>query len=199
MNLTQGNNEDERTFIIRLRDAARELRDAEVKKIQDDYEEKIDRVETKMRSLERGLQSDKDEVQARKREEYVGVGETLLGFFIGRKRTTGITTASRRRRMTEKAEDEAEEKTAKIGDLKKDIDELESDLKHAIDKVTYRWENVEKTVSVVELKPKIGDVQTKSISPRLGSEISDDYTPRIIILLRANEHRIQSLFSTSTY
>jgi hypothetical protein len=164
LNLTQGNNEDERTFIIRLRDAARELRDVEVKKIQDDYEEKIDRVETKMHSLERGLQSDKEEVQARKREEYVGVGETLLSFFIGRKKTTGITTASRRRRMTEKAEDEAEEKTVKIEELKKDIGELESDLKSAIEKVTYRWENVEKNISVIELKPKSGDVKLDQLA-----------------------------------
>jgi hypothetical protein len=164
MNLTQRSDEDERSFKIRLRDAARELRDAEVKKIQDDYEDKIDKIETKIRGFERGLKSDKDEVEARKREEYIGVGETLLGFFVGRKRTTGITTASRRRRMTEKAENDVEEKTGKIEDLKKDIEELEADLQHATDKITSKWDDVENRISVIDVKPGRDDVKIEELA-----------------------------------
>ena len=159
LNITQQQGEDERAFAIRLRDAARELRDSEVRKIQDDYEDKISKIETKIRSIERSLSSDQEEVQARKREEYLGVGETVLGFFIGRRRTTGITTASRRRRMTEKAQNEVQEKEGKLSDLKKDAEELEADLKGAVDKITRRWEDVSNEVSVIELRPSRGNIK----------------------------------------
>ena len=159
LNITQQQGEDERAFTIRLRDAARELRDSEVRKIQDDYEDKISKLETKIRSIERSLSSDQEEVQARKREEYLGVGETVLGFFIGRRRTTGITTASRRRRMTEKAQNEVQEKEGKLSDLKKDAEELEADLKGAVDKITRRWEDVSNEVSVIELRPSRGNIK----------------------------------------
>ena len=159
LNITQQQGEDERAFTIRLRDSARELRDSEVRKIQDDYEDKISKLETKIRSIERSLSSDQEEVQARKREEYLGVGETVLGFFIGRRRTTGITTASRRRRMTEKAQNEVQEKEGKLSDLKKDAEELEADLKGAVDKITRRWEDVSNEVSVIELRPSRGNIK----------------------------------------
>jgi phage host-nuclease inhibitor protein Gam len=159
LGVTQRQGEDDRAFTIRLRDAARERRDAEVRKIQDKYESKINKVEDKIRSLQRTLQSDQEEVQARKREEYLGAGETVLGFFIGRRRTTGITTASRRRRMTEKAQSDVQVTQGKLSDLKKDVDELEAELRDAVDKVTRRWDSVPDEVSTIEIKPKRSDIK----------------------------------------
>ena len=159
LGLTQQQGEADRAFTIRLRDAARERRDAEVRKIQDNYESKINKVEDKIRSLQRTLQSDQEEVQARKREEYLGAGETVLGFFIGRRRTTGITTASRRRRMTEKAQSDVQATQGKLSDLKKDVDELEAELRDAVDKVTRRWESVPDEVSTIEVRPKRSDIK----------------------------------------
>jgi hypothetical protein len=159
LNITQQQGEDERAFAIRLRDAARELRDSEVRKIQDDYEEKISKLETKMSSLERSLSSDQQEVQARKREEYLGAGATVLGFFIGRKNLSGITSTSRRMRMTQKAQNDVQEKQGKLSDLKKDSDELEAELKEAVDKITRKWEDVSNEVSVLELRPSRGNIK----------------------------------------
>ncbi len=45
LGVTQKQGEDERAFAIRLRDAARERRDSEVRKIQDDYESKINKID----------------------------------------------------------------------------------------------------------------------------------------------------------
>ncbi|MCX6653894.1 MAG: hypothetical protein NTY03_02105, partial [Candidatus Bathyarchaeota archaeon] len=159
LNITQQQGEDERAFTIRLRDAARELRDSEVRKIQDDYEDKISKLETKMSALERSLSSDQQEVQARKREEYLGAGATVLSFFIGRKSLSGITSTSRRMRMTQKALNEVQEKQGKLSDLKKDSDELEAELKDAVDKITRKWEDVPNEVSVIELRPSRGNIK----------------------------------------
>ena len=159
LGVTQKQGEDERAFAIRLRDAARERRDSEVQKIQDDYESKINKITNKIHILERTLQSNQEEANARKREEYIGAGETVLGFFIGRRRTTGITTASRRRRMTDKAQNEVEETQERLTDLKKDVDELEAELRDAVDKVTHRWESVPDEVASIEIKPTRSDIK----------------------------------------
>jgi len=164
LNISQEKGEDERAFAIRLRDTARELRDSEVKKLQDDYEDKIDKIETKIQTLQRSLTGDQEEVQARKREEYLGVGETVLGFFIGRKRITGITTASRRRRMTEKAQNDVQEKQGKLSDLQKDVNELEADLKEKVDKITTKWESVPNEVSILELRPSRSDIKVELLA-----------------------------------
>ena len=158
LNIIQKQGEDERAFAIRLRDVARERRDSEVAKIQNSYENKISKIEDKMHSLERNLSSNEDEYQARKREEYLGVGETLLGFFIGRRKTTGITTASRRRRLTEKAKNEAQATQEELKTLKENIDELETELKNAVNEVTRKWDNVPNEVSFIELKPNRNDI-----------------------------------------
>jgi hypothetical protein len=159
LNTTQKQDEDERAFAIRIRDAARERRDSEVEKIQGEYDNKISKIQDKITSLERSLASDQEEAQARKREEYIGAGETVLSFFIGRKRTTGITTAARRRRMTEKAQNDIQETQGKLADLKKDINELETKLRDAVNKVTSKYDNVPNEVTTIELRPNRGDVK----------------------------------------
>ncbi len=164
LGVTQRSGEDERAFTIRLRDAARERRDSQVNTIQKDYDAKIGKIEDKISSLERSLSSDQAEYDARKREEYLGVGETVLGFFIGRKRTTGITSASRRNRLTEKAKNDVKETQEKLKDLKKDISEIEAVLKHEVDKVTQKWENVVRETSVIELKPNRGDIKIELLA-----------------------------------
>ncbi len=159
LGVTQQKGEDERAFAIRLRDAARERRDSEVQKIQADYESKISKVEDKIQQLERTLQSDQDEVQARKREEYLGAGATVLGFFMGRKSLTGITTTSRRMRMTSKAQGDVAETQVKLADLQKDIDGLEAELKDAVDKITQKWDSVPDEVTAIEIRPNRSDIK----------------------------------------
>ena len=164
LNITQKEGEDDRAFAIRLRDAARERRDSEIGKIQSKYEDKISKLEDKIRSLERDLSSEQEEYQARKREEYLGAGESVLGFFIGRRRTTGITTASRRRRMTEKAQNEVQETQGELSHLKRDVDELEAELKSAVGKITEKWDNVQNEVSILELRPNRSDIKIELLA-----------------------------------
>lgn len=164
LGVTQQSGEDERAFTIRLRDAARERRDSQVNTVQKDYDVKISKIEDKISSLERDLSSDQEEYDARKREEYLGVGETVLGFFIGRKRTTGITSASRRNRLAEKAKNDVRETQEKLKDLKKDVSEIETELKHEVDKITQKWENAMEDVTTLELRPNRNDIKIELLA-----------------------------------
>ncbi len=61
--------------------------------------------------------------------------------------------------MTDKAQNEVEETQGKLTDLKKDVDELEAELKDAVDKVTHRWESVPDEVASIEIKPTRSDIK----------------------------------------
>jgi hypothetical protein len=164
LGVTQKTDETERDYLIRLRDTAREHRDSEVTKLQEIYEEKLDKIDNKIRTLERELADDRKELDARKREEYLGIGETVLGFFIGRKRTSVATTTSRRMRMAEKAKNDVEETQSTIDDLKEETQKLETELKDETQKITSRWDNIINETIESEVKPTRNNIKTDLIA-----------------------------------
>ena len=123
LEIYQNQDESHQEFMSRLKQAARERRDIEIDKLEKKYEKQLDRLEDKIEKLSRDLSSDEAEYEARKREEIIGIGETVLGYFMGRKRTTVGTTASRRRRMTSRVKREIEDTKEEIEDLQKDYEE----------------------------------------------------------------------------
>jgi hypothetical protein len=159
LNVFQYPNESIRDFTIRLQQAARERRDEEVDKLNDKYSKQIDRLRDKLRKSERELASDEAEYEARKREEMLGIGGTVIGVLMGRRPTSAGTTISRRRRMSTKAKMDVEETTEDIVELKKDIDDLEKELKEATSEISTRWENVDEEIIIETIKPRSTDIQ----------------------------------------
>ncbi len=174
LEIYQNQDESHQEFMSRLKQAARERRDLEIEKLEKKYEKQLDRLENKIEKLSRDLSSDEAEYEARKREEIIGIGETVLGYFMGRKRTTGGTTASRRRRMTSKVKREIEDTKEEIEDLQKDYEELESELREQVGDITDRWSDVSNQVEEIEVKPRRTDIRIESLmiawKPRIYSE-----------------------------
>jgi len=164
LDIFQQPSESESHFLARLHQAARERRDTEVDKLEDRYATRLDKLEAGMRKLERDLIADEAEYEARKREEMVGAGETVLSFFMGRRRTSAATTIARRRRMTSKVKMEIEETKEEIDELKEEIIETEGELKEAVEEITGRWENAPKETVTEEIKPRRVDVKVNIIA-----------------------------------
>jgi hypothetical protein len=120
--------ERERAFKMRLRQAARERRDAEVDKLEDKYETRLDRLEARLRKERRELIADEADYDARKREERLTMGETVFSFLMGRRRTRAISSVATKRRLSERAKLDIEESEDEIEDLEEDIAELEAEL-----------------------------------------------------------------------
>ena len=81
------------------------------------------------------LIEDEAEYQARKREEIVSAGESVLGVFLGRRSSRAISTAARKRRMTAKAKADIAESKAAIADIQEDLAELQEEMREeALDK-----------------------------------------------------------------
>jgi len=150
--------ESERDFAIRLQQAAREQRDQEVDALEKKFEKQLERIADKIRKEERELAEDEAEHQNRKASELVGIGETVLGFFLGRKSTRGISSAINRRRMTANAKADIEESVETIEELKKEQGEIEAELKEQAVEITARWEHPESSLTTEELSPRRSDV-----------------------------------------
>lgn len=164
LNILQRPDENLRDFTVRIRQAAREIRDQEVDALEKKYDRRLDTLAKKMRKLERDLAADEAEYKARQREEAVGVGETVLSFFMGRRRTSVATTIARRRRMTAKVKLDIEETEEDITELKKEIHELERELEMAVNTITAKWDQTDEAEHYEELKPRRSDVTLHEVA-----------------------------------
>ncbi|UCC65412.1 MAG: hypothetical protein JSV36_10360 [Anaerolineae bacterium] len=156
--------ERERSFKIRLRQAAREQRDVEVDKLSQKYEARIERLESRLRKEERELIADEADHGARKREARLTLGETALSFFMGRRRTRAVSTIATKRRLADKAELEVEETRQEIAELEKEIAELEEELQAAAKDITRKWADLLDDVTTEELHPRRTDVDVQLVA-----------------------------------
>ncbi|HDQ05238.1 MAG TPA: DUF87 domain-containing protein [Candidatus Bathyarchaeota archaeon] len=164
LDVVQKPEESDRDFQIRALQLSRERRDSEVDKLKEKYAKKLDKLEDKIQKLEFNLSSDEAEYQARKREEVIGAGESVLGIFLGSRRTSTATTAARKRRMTSKAKRKVTETKEELAEAKKDARELEGALKKAVEQIVEHYEKGVENVTYEELKPRKTDVKVNLVA-----------------------------------
>jgi hypothetical protein len=158
LDVFQRPDERERDFKIRLQQAAREKRDAEVDALKVKSDREIERIQDKLKREERDLAADQATYDARKREEAIGIGESVLGFFMGRRSTTSLSKAATKRRMTTQAKLNIDESTDTIADLQKEVADLEAQFKDATDDITRKWADLLDHLETDEIKPRRTDV-----------------------------------------
>lgn len=164
LKILQNPKELERDFQIRLLQVAREQRDEDVDKLKEKYAKKLDKLEDKIEKLEFDFVSNKSEYDARKREEVLGAGESVLSFFLGSRRTTAASKAARKRRLTSKAKRRMEKSKEGIEKTKKNIAEIESELEKAVEKIVDKYEKATERITLEEIKPKRTDIKIKLIA-----------------------------------
>lgn len=156
--------EREREFNIRLQQAARERRDAEVDKLEARYADQLERLQERLRKEERELAADEADYSARKQQEVVGIGESVLSWVLGRRSTRVLSSAASRRRMTSQAGQDVEESRQEIEDLKGEIAKLEQELKAETEQITLKWASLMDEVSKQELSPRRTDVDVRTVA-----------------------------------
>ena len=161
LDLHSRSGESPRDFTVRCREAARERRDAEVDKLSQQYERKIEQLQDRLRREERELGEDEAEYSARKREELVSAGESVLGMFLGRRSSRAASMASRKRRMTTQAKADIEESQASIAELKEDIAKLQEDLAEEAEAITRRWADALEEMQEVRVTPRRTDIDVE--------------------------------------
>ncbi|RME56372.1 MAG: ATP-binding protein, partial [Caldilineae bacterium] len=131
LKLHQEPGESDRAFRIRLQNAAREQRDAEVDKLRSKYRTRLDRLRDRLERYERDLMEDEAEYDSRKQQEWISIGETVLNVFLGRRSSRALSTAASKRRMSSRAKVSIERTKQEIEDLQEEIADLEAELEEA--------------------------------------------------------------------
>jgi hypothetical protein len=151
--------ESEREFRMRLQQAAREERDAEVDKVSARYEKRLGQLQDRLRRAEATLATKEADVAARKRETVVSVGESVVGMFLGRRSTRVASRAVSKHRQTTLAKIKLDEAEANVEALQQDVKELEEELQEQVAAVRDRWEEALVEFEEVDIKPRRTDVQ----------------------------------------
>lgn len=151
--------ESERDFRRRCEEAARKGRDGELEKARAKFQSQRKKLEQKLQKEEAELAEDRAEYEARKREELFSAGESVLGLFLGRRSSRVASTASRRRRYTEKARLDVEETEATIKALKKDLEELGQEEEEALEAIRAKWADVLEQIETVAIRPLKSNVR----------------------------------------
>ncbi len=127
--------EKKEDFISRILEIAEDKAAGEVEKITEKYKKNIESIEKKIKQEQRYLSMREMEYEDRKKEEIFSIGETALGLVFGRRRTTGLSSAVTKRRMTKKAKGMMDGIEAGLLELKKEMDDLSVKLEEEVKKI----------------------------------------------------------------
>ena len=150
--------ESRRDFRVRCEQEARARRDKEAAKARAAVEKKMERLQEKLRREKRELAEDQAELEARKREELLSIGESALNLFTGRRSSRMLSAASRKRRLTKQAEADVEESKAAIADLEEQLKELAARWEEQVEEINERWAATLEEIEQVEVAPRRRDV-----------------------------------------
>ena len=158
--------ESERDFRIRAQQVAREKRDEEVEKLRKKYQRQLDQLQTRLGREERELSEDQAKYEGRKREELLSAGETVVGMLgvFGRRRTTGLSRAATKRRLTEQARADIEESEAEIDRLQQEIEDMRRMMQDEAEAIGQRWTATVDQVETYGIKPRRQDVEVEVVA-----------------------------------
>ncbi len=160
--------ESERDFAARAQQAAREKRDAEVEKLRRKYETQFNRLQDRLEREETELSEDQAKYDARKREELVSAGETVIGMLgiFGRRRSasTAASRAATKRRLTSTAQADIKESQAQIARMQKEIEDMRRDVEMEAQAIGSKWAAVADKIETYAIRPARGAVQVELVT-----------------------------------
>lgn len=149
--------EDERAFRQRVEQAARELRDAEVDKLEAQYADKVKRLEDRLRTAQAALERKEAQARQRKQDALISTGETVLSLFSGRRRS--ISAAARRIGQTSTAKADVDAAGEQVGAVQADIDATKAELKEKTDAIVAQWQEAQGKFEELPIRPRRTDVE----------------------------------------
>ncbi|MDY0018910.1 MAG: type IV secretion system DNA-binding domain-containing protein [Anaerolineae bacterium] len=149
--------EDIRAFKMRLTQEARELRDAEVDKLEDRYSAKLKTLEERLRKAKATLAKKEADARTRKQDALLSAGETIISLFAGRRRSISSAATKVSRASTANIDVEAAEE--QIEAVQQEMQTLQETLKQETDAIVAQWDAALEKIEEVAITPKRTDVE----------------------------------------
>jgi hypothetical protein len=141
LKLYAGPETTEGEFRTQCSEAARQIRETELKKVSSSYDNKLRSLNDKLDREERELEQDKAELSSRNLETGVNVAETVFGL-LGKGRKRAISTSISKARMASQAKSDVKESVDAIKNYKDQIATLEDEKETALQAVNEKWGEV---------------------------------------------------------
>jgi hypothetical protein len=166
LKLTSRPGESERDFRIRVQQATREARDAQVEKLRAKYAPRVERLTGKLRQSHEALGREQQQAQQQKVQTAVSFGATLLGAVLGRRAvslsTLGrATTAARGVGRAAKELDDVTRASERVQRAQEELNQLQEQLDREVDGLVGKEST---DVETVAIKPKRGSIDVRLIA-----------------------------------
>jgi Helicase HerA, central domain len=157
--------ESQADFEARCAQAAGDAADAEIAKLKDRFETRIERVKGELSAADRRVRELEVDVSGRKQTEVLSTAGDLLGAFLGG-RSTGraLSRAASRRSQTRSTQQRLESVAAKVDDKQLELEQLEDELAEAIQAVTDKWDDVATQIESVDIGLEKTDIRVDPIA-----------------------------------
>ena len=124
--------ESQEAFKTRCRDVVEKMIDKEIEKLKETYERKIDRLEDRIEREKVTVKKLEREHKSKRTEEFLSIGESVLGVLLGGKSIRGLSSAARRRRATASSSDRVQLGKTQLTQLEEEILQLKEELEDKI-------------------------------------------------------------------
>lgn len=156
--------EDEEQFRQRCATAQEDAADAEVAKLRDRYQTRIDRVRDQMATAQARFQEADAVASAKSQETLLGTAGDFLGAFLGGKSgSTALSKAASRRTASAKASAKASTEEAKYLAKTEELEALEDELAAAIEDITSKHDGLADQIEPVDIPLEKTDVRVVQI------------------------------------
>jgi hypothetical protein len=135
-------------FEAQCRQALDDLADEQTAALKQRYQKRLDSLQQKLDRERMELIQKQSALDARKREEMVSAGESILGLFLGSRSRRGFSQAVNKRAQTERASQMLEMQSREVEALSAEIRDLEQDLMREMAQVES------------DLRPRLAEIET---------------------------------------
>lgn len=157
-----GESEDE--FGARCAEAAEDAADADIAKLKDRYETRIDRVRSQISKADRRVAELSEDLSSRQQNEVLsGVGDILGSLLGGKSKSSALNRASSRRAQSRRTAADLDTAQDKLAEEQQELADLEDELADDLAEITDGWAAKADTIVAVEIPLEKSDVKVADL------------------------------------
>lgn len=145
-------------FLGACQRAADLRRNEEIDKLRLRYDKKLDTLETKLTTKQRGKDKTEDELRAREAESrWTGI-ENMIGVVMGRTPMRALSTSEQKKRLAQKAKNDLQETEDTIAELQLQIRDIKAEAEQAFQTIVNKWHAAAHEIQELRVTPKRSDI-----------------------------------------